>query len=68
MDFFKNFLAKPSLKADNSYSLHSYNRRGGCDSKSRWVFSYETGSEVRGAMVFFYTYLLAVREADSSYR
>ena len=68
MDFFKNFLAIPSLKVDNSYSLHPYNRRGGGDSKSRWIFSYETGSEVRDAMMFFYTYLLAVREADNSYR
>ncbi len=46
MDFFKNFLARPFLKVDNSYSLHPYNRRGGCDSKSQWIFSYETGSEV----------------------
>jgi len=46
VDFFKNSLVRPSLKADNSYSLHLCNRRGGCDSKSRWIFSYETGSEV----------------------
>ncbi|GAI49975.1 unnamed protein product, partial [marine sediment metagenome] len=26
----------------------------------RWIFSYETGSEVEVLMVFFYTYLLAV--------
>ena len=68
MDFFKNFLARPSLKVDNSYSLHPYNRRGGCDSKSRWIFSYETGNGGGGAMMFFYTNLLAVHETANSYR
>ncbi len=62
MDFFKNFLARSSLKADNSYSLHPYNRRGGCDSKSQWIFSYETGSDGGGADgVFLYVFVSCSR-------
>jgi hypothetical protein len=39
VDFFKNFLARPSLKAHNNHRLHLCNERGGYMIQSRSGFS-----------------------------
>ena len=67
MDFFKNSLARPSLKADNSYSLHLCNERGGYMIQSRSGFSrMRTNRQWRRDDVFCAN-LLTVREAAKNY-
>ena len=67
MDFFKNFLARPSLKADNSYSLHLCNERGGYMIQSRSGFSCMRANRQARCDDDFCTNLLTVREAANNY-
>ncbi len=67
MDFFKNFLVRPSLEVDNKYRLRLCNEKGGYMIQSRGGFyRMRTNRRWRCDDVFLYEFL-TVREAANNY-
>ena len=67
MDFFKNFLVRPPLRAHNNHRLNLCNERGGYMIQSRSGFSrMRTNRQWRRDDVFCAN-LLTVREAAKNY-